>query len=158
MEYKKVKVFDVYKMEPEDIEYYKTNFNINDYDRFDFHNQIVKNNKVYSKYSKNKSIIPLEQHLEEKTKYELSENERLVLKMFKDDVKKAKHFLDSAERKLSKYEHILVNSIEDLHDADLYQGDEWECELSPIGRCIYKLDEYGNEYECVFCGEPEERK
>lgn len=158
MKNRKVKVFNAYNVESEDIEYYKINFGVNYYNIFDFHNQIVKNNKVCSKYNKNKIIIPLEQHLEEKIKYELSENERSIFKIFKDDVSKAKHFLDNAEKKLSEYEHILINSIEDLHDIDLYQGDEWECELSPIGRCIYRLDKYGNKYECVFCGEPEERK
>lgn len=31
----------------------------------------------------------------------------------------------------------------------------WECDQSPVGVCVY--EDY-NEDECVFCGEPDERK
>lgn len=34
----------------------------------------------------------------------------------------------------------------------------WTCEQSPIGMCVFELDDYGRETTCRFCGGPNERK
>lgn len=34
----------------------------------------------------------------------------------------------------------------------------WECKKSPIGCCMYNDNEYRPHDNCLFCGEPEERK
>lgn len=33
----------------------------------------------------------------------------------------------------------------------------WDCENSPVKKCVYDWDDFGDE-SCIFCGEPEERK
>lgn len=39
----------------------------------------------------------------------------------------------------------------------IYEDEQWECEKSPIGICIYEDGREG-EYCCHFCGQPEERR
>lgn len=34
----------------------------------------------------------------------------------------------------------------------------WECDASPVGMCVFNLDENGRTTECRYCGDPEERK
>lgn len=34
----------------------------------------------------------------------------------------------------------------------------WECKGSPIGMCVFKIDDWGRPKDCYYCGEPEERK
>ena len=34
----------------------------------------------------------------------------------------------------------------------------WDCDVSPIGVCAYDLDEDPMCDQCVFCGNPDERK
>ena len=155
----KVKVFNAYLVEGKDKDYYKDlGINTNGFGLFDYHNQIVNKNgmlKPRTKYGKLKPIKPLEKHLVEKDKYELSELEKITLKMLKDNTRQAKDFYDSCKRKQNKFESLLIQSLD--IDKDLYNGDRWDCNLSPLGYCIYEEDECG-ESVCVFCGEPEERK
>lgn len=75
--------------------------------------------------------------------------------MLESSVRKSKDLYNSCKRKYERYERLLINSLP--VEVDLYNGEEWDCELSPIGRCIYKIDDCG-ELTCIFCGEPEERK
>lgn len=35
---------------------------------------------------------------------------------------------------------------------------EWECSTSPVGYCVYDIVEDPAHDDCLFCGEPEERK
>lgn len=155
----KVKVFDAYEVEDKDKKYYEDlGINTNGFDLFDYHNQIVNKNgfiNLHTKYGKLKPIKPLEKHLVEKDKYELDELEKITMKMLKDNTKQAKDFYDSCKRKQNKFESLLIQSLD--IDKDLYGGDRWDCNLSPLGYCIYEEDECG-ESVCIFCGEPEERK
>lgn len=157
MNKKEVKVFDAYSVKDSDEKYYKE-LGIPSYALFDYHNQILRKDgtikPLYNSIAPN-CIKPLEQNIVTKTKYELDDKEQVVLSMLKHSVKKAKDLYDSCERKYNKYEHLLISSLP-IEDT-LYDGEYWKCNLSPVGRCIYKIDSSG-ESVCVFCGEPEERK
>ncbi len=37
-------------------------------------------------------------------------------------------------------------------------GDCWECDKSPTGLCVYDDENDSCHDQCLFCGEPEERK
>lgn len=157
MKKRKVKVFDAYSVElAEDEKYYES---IGVLDIFDYHNSIV-NSKGMMKPNKNaswkklKPIKPMDKHLVEKDKYELDDLEKMTLKMLKDNTKQAKDFYESCKRKQRKFECMLVQELD--IDKGIYDGDRWDCDLSPLGYCLYS-DEDG-EPTCVFCGEPEERK
>lgn len=34
----------------------------------------------------------------------------------------------------------------------------WDCADSPIGTCVYNIEEDPCEDECIYCGQPDERK
>lgn len=158
MNKKEVRVFDSYSVTSEDKKYYY-NLGLNDYNIMEYNNSILKKNetiKPIGSYRNNlKPIKPLDKNLITKIKWELDPIEKETLSMLKSSVKKAKDLYDSCERKYNRYERLLIDSLP--IEEDLYDGDEWDCELSPMGRCIYKIDSSG-ESVCVFCGEPEERK
>ena len=61
-----------------------------------------------------------------------------------------------AKIELQKFEHKLVVESDKDNDRNIFEGDSWKCDLSPIGRCVYTYD--GGDYCCIYCGEPEERK
>jgi len=67
------------------------------------------------------------------------------------------------------YEHrqeiadIAKEHIPDFHFLDdrvkeCSYGFFWDCEESPIGVCVFRLDDYGRETSCRYCGGPVERK
>ena len=161
MDIKKVKVFDAYSVEEsKDEDYYKDlGININGFGLFDYHNQIVNKDgfiKPHTKYGKLKPIKPLEKHLVKKDKYELNDLEKMTLKMLKNSTEQAKNLYDSCKRKQNKFEDLLIQRINT--NKEIYHGDKWDCNLSPLGYCLYEYDECGGDYICIFCGEPEERK
>jgi hypothetical protein len=45
-----------------------------------------------------------------------------------------------------------------LGSFDLVIGDYWECPESPTGHCVYDRYEDPAHDNCIFCGDPEERK
>lgn len=145
-----VKTFNAYKASDNgNEEYYSSQvkgyFNI-----FDYHKCIIrkKDGTIFGKFK------PKEEDIEVSVRYELDKCEQLALSMFKDSEEKAKQLYDSCKRKREKYESDLVNSLK-LYD-EIYEGEYHECSLSPLNKCIYHFD--GNEYECIFCEQPEERK
>lgn len=158
MNKKEVKVFDAYNINKEDMDYY-IKLGLNHFNIIEYHNCILKKNgtiKPTSSFTKHlKPIKPLDKNLVTKIKWELDPLERETLSMLKSSVKKSKDLYDSCKRKYNRYESLLISSLP--IEEDLYDGDDWHCELSPIGRCVYKIDSSG-ESVCVFCGEPEERK
>lgn len=158
MNKKEVKVFDAYDIDEKDKQYYY-DLGLNDYYLMEYHNCILRKNgtiKPTGSFTKHlKPIKPLDKNLVTKIKWELDSIEKETLSMLKSSVKKTKDLYDSCERKYNRYERLLIDSLP--IEEDLYDGDEWDCELSPIGKCIYKIDSSG-ESVCVFCGEPEERK
>lgn len=158
MNKKEVRVFDAYSVKDEDEKYY-SNLGLDCYDILEYHNCILKKNgtvKPSGSLTKHlKPIKPLDKNLVIKTKWELDPIEKETLSMLKSSVKKSKDLYDSCKRKYERYERLLIGSLP--VEEDLYDGEEWDCELSPIGRCIYKIEDCG-EPTCIFCGEPEERK
>lgn len=151
----KIKVFDANNVSNK--EYYKQ-LGLNIYDLEKYHNQIL-NNKGMIKPKKNnlgitKLIKPLDEDLEERFKYELDKDEKLALSIMKNNLDQAEKLYDSAKRKYHKYLNTL---IEKLDIEEVYDGEDWNCSLSPFGKCLYHQDSSG-EYLCIFCGEPEERK
>lgn len=152
----KVKVFDAYEVSDEDEKNY-TYMGV--LDIFDYHNSIVNSKGMIklnrgSSLSKLKSIKPMEKHLVEKYKYELDDIESMTLKMLKDSTRQAENFYDGCKRKQHKFEQMLIQNID--KDKNIYDGERWDCNLSPLGYCLYSYE--GGEPTCIFCGEPEERK
>lgn len=41
---------------------------------------------------------------------------------------------------------------------DLIIPETWECETSPVGVCVYDDTDDPMHDQCLFCGDPEERK
>lgn len=120
---KKVKVFDAYEVLGKDEKYYE---DIGVEDIFDYHNSMVNSKGMLkpnkdSSWKKLKPIKPMEKHLVEKYKYELDDLEKMTLKMLKDNTKQAKDFLDSCERKQSRFEHMLIDRL-DIKDY-IFIGD-----------------------------------
>ena len=151
-----VKVFNA-NVTNEEEKYYE-GLGIQSYNLFEYHNQILrKDGTVKPKYSSRalQPMKPLPQNIETKYKYELDEDEKMAVSMLKSSTRKAEELFDSCKRKEIKYEHMLINKID--FEGPTYDGEHWDCNLSPIGRCIYTTDSCG-EYVCIFCGEPEERK
>ena len=158
MNKKEVKVFDAYSVEDEEKKYY-SNLGLDNYYLMKYHNCVLRKNgtiKPTSLFTKHlKPIKPLDKNLVTKIKWELDSVEKETLSMLKSSVKKSKDLYDSCKRKYERYERLLIGSLP--IEEDLYDSEEWDCELSPIGRCIYKVEDCG-ESTCIFCGEPEERK
>ncbi len=48
--------------------------------------------------------------------------------------------------------------IKDFHFMSHKVSTFWECKGSPIGMCVFKVDNYGRATHCYYCGGPEERK
>ncbi len=48
--------------------------------------------------------------------------------------------------------------IPDFHFLDYAVSTFWKCEASPIGMCIFRLNERGQPTTCRYCNDPVERK
>lgn len=48
--------------------------------------------------------------------------------------------------------------IPDFHFLDFAVSTFWECDGSPIGMCVFRLDDSGRKMGCRYCGGPVERK
>lgn len=156
MDKKEIKVFNAY-IEPEDEEYYKkANYRLNDL--FKYHNQEIDSDgyvrpwKIYRWYLP--ALIPSENNIKTITKYCLDEKEIELLEMYKQTKKQLYDLLASINHREEEYKKALYRKLPYKY---LFEGEYWECNLSPFGRCLYTLDSSG-EPKCIFCGEPEERK
>jgi hypothetical protein len=72
--------------------------------------------------------------------FELEDNERVTLQMFKSSVTQARDLLDSALRKQQRFESILMSKV----FSGSVRSDK-KCKLSPLGNCWFIED------TCVFC-------
>lgn len=56
--------------------------------------------------------------------------------------------------------NIAFDAIEDFHWLDSKVSTVWECEDSPIGMCVWALDEgrFHSNCQCRYCNGPVERK
>ena len=53
---------------------------------------------------------------------------------------------------------IAQTYIPDFHFLLHKVSTSWECEESPIGMCVFELDDELQTMECIYCKNPEERK
>jgi len=53
---------------------------------------------------------------------------------------------------------IAKEYIDDFHFMDYAVSTFWRCEKSPIGMCVFKLNERGRKTDCRYCDGPVERK
>ncbi len=76
----------------------------------------------------------------------------------------ARALIGDAYRQQRELEHgvqLLARTlIPDFHFMDYKVSNFWECERSPIGWCVFELDEGRFHIDCVcrYCGDPVERK
>ena len=70
-----------------------------------------------------------------------------------DLARNADQYVDDA------YDELLATIAEHLgkEEAELVLG-SWKCEHSIIGKCVYDDYEDPAHDECIFCGDPSERK
>lgn len=158
MEKIEIKVFDAYKASEHLKDYEKEGFK--GYLIFEYHNQPVNEGGYVEPPKIWKSLKPLKVFPEDviiKYRYKLNYNEEMRMSTLDKQIEKAKNLVDKLEKKKRNFENeILDDVIEDFDYESIYEGDYWDCHLSPVGHCIY-TDDFG-EPECIFCGEPEERK
>lgn len=159
MESKKVKVFNAYEG---DEEYYK-NLGIEYFDYWDVHKKPLNKDGCVKLPKKHMSKIdkfePLDKDISEALQFKMDKTEESTLQMFKSSEEQAKDLLDSAKRKRKRYERFLLEKCcKDLgiDVDDVLEGDIWDCHLSPFGHCLYHYVD--GDLECIFCGQPEERK
>lgn len=46
----------------------------------------------------------------------------------------------------------------DLDPSKIVVPGSWDCEKSPVGKCVYDFYEDPCREDCLFCHDPEERK
>ena len=65
--------------------------------------------------------------------------------------------IDSCNHQINE---IARKHIPDFHFLDHKVSTFWDCDKSPIGMCVWNLDEgrFNNNCHCRYCGGPVERK
>jgi hypothetical protein len=63
--------------------------------------------------------------------------------------------IDAAEHTMNT---IAKEHIPDFHFLDYAVSNFWPCDTSPIGMCVFKIDENGRKTDCRYCGGPTVRK
>lgn len=53
---------------------------------------------------------------------------------------------------------IAKDHIEDFHFLDHQVSTFWTCDKSPIGMCVFNLNDRGQMIDCRYCHGPTERK
>lgn len=152
------KVFNAYKAD-EHIKYYIEQ-GIKSHFIFEYHNQPLNENGLVNPQGTWKSLKPIrpkDDDLDIKYKYELNYKEKTRLSVLDTKIQRTEKLIRKLKSEKSKLEkEILDEVLQDFDYESIYEGDYWDCHLSPVGYCIYTND-FG-EPECIFCGEPEERK
>lgn len=152
------KVFDGYEADRH-INYY-VNQGIKDFLIFEYHNQPVGDDglvKPKKGWGSLKPIKPKEEDVIIKHKYKLDYTEKSRLSTLDKQIERTERLVDKLKDKKHKLEEEILDIVlQDFNYESIYEGDYWDCHLSPVGHCIY-TDDFG-EPECIFCGEPEERK
>lgn len=78
----------------------------------------------------------------------------LIRQRIKDRIRQ-KEFMDSEIRQ------IVRQYISEFHFMDHKLSEFWDCDESPVGMCVFNLDDRGHvmgDEGCRYCGLPEERK
>jgi hypothetical protein len=63
--------------------------------------------------------------------------------------------IDRALREINK---LVEEAIPDFHWLDYRVSTFWSCDESPIGVCVFHLDDRGHPTQCRYCGGPTTRK
>lgn len=69
--------------------------------------------------------------------------------------------LDAAKRIEEDHQFVrdvAESLIPDFHFMDHEVSLRWRCDKSPIGMCVFRLNENGQKTYCRYCGGPVERK
>jgi hypothetical protein len=66
----------------------------------------------------------------------------------------------AAQRTAGSIRHQITQALATLLDMDPISVElgSWDCEHSPTGKCVYDLHSDMGDDECLYCGEPDERK
>lgn len=99
-----------------------------------------------------------------KDEFELETDSEKIERLRKR-AQKLREELSSLEDTIEVLQQKLVEETIKVPDCDLLFG-TWDCPDSPTGKCVYDLNQdHKNpdhdtmgEDECLFCGEPDERK
>lgn len=65
--------------------------------------------------------------------------------------------LDTLKTEIQQKKYDLIFDITGLQQSEIFIGD-WDCDKSPIGKCVYDNIEDSAHDFCVFCHQPDERK
>lgn len=90
--------------------------------------------------------------------------EELAASLAKSKAVIASKIIHSKQRQIdalnAEINSIAKGQIPDFHFLDHKVSTFWKCEKSPIGMCVWNLDEGGfhNGCHCRYCGDPVERK
>lgn len=90
----------------------------------------------------------------------LSVDERLsamtpVQRSYQKQIEACRFTIDMANSRISE---LAKQAIPDFHFLDHQVSTFWICEKSPIGFCVFLIDDRGRLTECRYCGGPVERK
>lgn len=64
----------------------------------------------------------------------------------------------SIERLKTEIDDIAKGAISDFHFMSHRVSTFWTCDKSPIGVCVFRINDHGQIRGCYFCGNPIERK
>ena len=62
------------------------------------------------------------------------------------------------EAENSAVDELAKKHVEGFHFLDYAVSMFWTCDTSPIGMCVFRLDDKGRKENCRYCGGPVERK
>lgn len=78
-----------------------------------------------------------------------------------EEQKPDKENLQDIQEKITNL-HCEIHIILDKHlgedEGQWHTVGEWDCEKSPVGLCVYHFIEDPAKDNCIFCGNPQERK
>lgn len=79
--------------------------------------------------------------------------------LLKDNVHDIFSACEVAKEEIAYLESRIVKQVFPEFDW-MYQviTREWKCDNSPVGYCVYDIIEDPAHDDCLFCGQPEERK
>lgn len=77
--------------------------------------------------------------------------------MPKEEIKKIFESINELEYKLNT---IIADNCfpDDRYESHFHRASDWDCKDSPIGLCLYHNIEDPAHDNCIYCGNPEERK
>ena len=59
---------------------------------------------------------------------------------------------------LCEIEDLVKSVVEDYHFLDFRVSTFWTCEKSPMGMCVFSLDDHGQPIACRYCQGPPRRQ